>query len=769
MSKKLLFSMLLALVMVFSAWGGVALAQPFADMPDDWSTSSLEKAVENGIFQGIDGKIAADTNLTRAQMAAIISRAFGTKATAALDNYSDVDSNAWYYAPLQRVVAMKAFLGADGKLMPNAAITREEAFTVIARAFHLQAADTTALAGFADAGDIAPWAKTSVAAVVAAGYAQGSDGQLRPKDNITRAEFAVIIDKLVASYINKSIKGTDFSGNVLVNAADISLNNISVKGDLIIGDGAGDSDIYLNNVNITGRLLIRGGGGKSIHITGTSHIGTVVVAKNIDGEIRVVVQDGATVNIVYIEDGQDTVFVEGAIDTLIVDAKADIVVQNAEINNLNITSEQASLDIAKDAAVTNLNIAAAAATVTVEGRVSTITAASSAEKAAIIVADGGKVTTINAKASGTSVSGSGAVGQINVSANDVSVDTVGTKVVVDKNVSGTAVGGENVAGGTTGTSQAAGGVKTTGSSGSSSTPPTPTPPAEDPAPATLFRAGQNIGEYDTIMEALDAAADGDTIKVFGDQDIGFTEMTVMGLPVAEWYLPITKSISLVGIADAAGNKPQLYSSTKSEGNEVYWNYQNFITIVADSVTIEGFEIVSKRDTNKVIEILGKNFTLRNCDISPNPADDAIGWPANAAGRYAGTIYLTQGEGDNRNLGNILFENVYFEGGIITYLDNAFGYGTMSGTLTLTNTTIDASQLFYYPINFGLYYGNIPDPDPEEHPLGVAALTFVVDNFVVVVNDEYTADVIEYVLKPTLPPGSIVQDQTGNVLCVVPED
>ncbi|MFQ9127685.1 MAG: S-layer homology domain-containing protein [Butyricicoccaceae bacterium] len=61
--------------------------------------------------------------LTRAQMAAIINRAFAAKKTADLSGYNDVSADAWYRSDLAAAVAMGTFQGADGQLNPERPIT----------------------------------------------------------------------------------------------------------------------------------------------------------------------------------------------------------------------------------------------------------------------------------------------------------------------------------------------------------------------------------------------------------------------------------------------------------------------------------------------------------------------------------------------------------------------------------------------------------------------------------------------------------------------
>lgn len=136
--KKRLLSLAVVLCMLVSLMPmTVFAASAFSDMPNDYSTAALENAVANGLLKGADGKILPNNNLTRAQMAAVIVRAFGATKEASLTSYKDDNATAWYYSEMSKAVYMKALNGSDGKLMPNDNITREQVFAVIARAMNL--------------------------------------------------------------------------------------------------------------------------------------------------------------------------------------------------------------------------------------------------------------------------------------------------------------------------------------------------------------------------------------------------------------------------------------------------------------------------------------------------------------------------------------------------------------------------------------------------------------------------------------------------------
>jgi hypothetical protein len=53
------------------------------------------------------------------------------------------------------------------------------------------------LSGFTDSGKISPYATTAVATLVKAGIIQGSNSKINPLGNMTRAEMAVVIFRII--------------------------------------------------------------------------------------------------------------------------------------------------------------------------------------------------------------------------------------------------------------------------------------------------------------------------------------------------------------------------------------------------------------------------------------------------------------------------------------------------------------------------------------------------------------------------------------------
>ena len=242
--------------MLLSTNAFAAVPSDFSDFPTDWSAPAMTHAVQNGLLNGSDGKILPKGLLTRAQMATMVNRAFASSAKASLTSFTDMVPGVWHYDEMAKSVRMGAFQGADGKLSPNDPITREQAFAVLARAFGLADGKASSLDKFSDGAQVSSWAKGAVAALVEQGYVTGADGALNPQSYITRAEFAQVMDALVAAYADQDLKDQTVEGNLILRT-NSTLENVTVKGDLILADGV--SAASLKNVTVTGRLVVRGG------------------------------------------------------------------------------------------------------------------------------------------------------------------------------------------------------------------------------------------------------------------------------------------------------------------------------------------------------------------------------------------------------------------------------------------------------------------------------------------------------------------------------
>ena len=267
-----------------------------------WYAEAVSAAVDNGLLYGKSSTILdPNGDMTRAEMAAIINRSFGCYKTADISQYKDVSKSKWYYKDVALAVQMGTYNGRSNSAMaPDAPITRQEAMTVVARALELDydSYSKTDLSAFSDRSEISNWALPYVRAMVSADYIHGRGKVLAPLDNITRAEFAQIFYNIIGTYIvSKGTYDKDIKGSVLIRTDEVTLKDMTVDGDLIIGCGAADGKIVLDNVTVTGRLLVWGGGTKAVYCNAGTNMPAVVVAR-VDDAVKVIYDRDSTLAVI---------------------------------------------------------------------------------------------------------------------------------------------------------------------------------------------------------------------------------------------------------------------------------------------------------------------------------------------------------------------------------------------------------------------------------------------------------------------------------------
>ena len=309
MKHKRILAMLLAvasclsLAVSASAASTARKATDFKDFDRNaWYADAVSAAVDNGLLYGKSSTIIdPNGDMTRAEMAAIINRSFGCYKTADISQYKDVAKSKWYHKDVALAVQMGTYNGRSSSSMaPDSPITRQEAMTVVARALELDydSYSKTDLSTFSDRSEISNWALPYVRAMVGADYIHGRGKVLAPLDNITRAEFAQIFYNIIGTYIvSKGTYDKDIKGSVLIRTDEVTLQNMTVDGDLIIGCGAADGKITLDNVTVKGRLLVWGGGTKAVYCNNATQMPAVVVAR-VDDAVKVIYDRDSTLAVI---------------------------------------------------------------------------------------------------------------------------------------------------------------------------------------------------------------------------------------------------------------------------------------------------------------------------------------------------------------------------------------------------------------------------------------------------------------------------------------
>lgn len=306
MKFKRLTAVALSLVMSLGLIGSAsAAAVKAAEFPDfdsgAWYAEAVSAAVDNGLLIGRDhGLLSPNGILTRAEMAMVIDRAFGAYKTADVSKFNDVSPQSWYYKSIQMAVQMGTYEGTGASTMsPDCPISRQEIMTVLCRALQLDTnryADTD-LSQFPDADKVANWALPYVKAMVGAGYIQGRDTGLVPAANTTRAEFAQMFHNIIKEYVTLSGSYTgNRTGNLLIRTDDVTLHDMTIDGDLIIGCGAADGKVTLSNVTVTGRVVVWGGGTEAVYMNDGTNVDELVVCR-VDGPVKVIFDRDSTLKV----------------------------------------------------------------------------------------------------------------------------------------------------------------------------------------------------------------------------------------------------------------------------------------------------------------------------------------------------------------------------------------------------------------------------------------------------------------------------------------
>lgn len=227
-----------------------------------WSTQYVEKMRQLGIMAGDGTSMAENRAITRAEMMAMLNRAYGFNRSGSIP-FTDVPRGAWYYNDIVTAYNEGIMSGTSAtKASPNGKVTREQALVLIGNAMRLEM-NRGEVTEFTDGRNFSAWSAPYVRSALLAGIISGRpDGSFGPKSHITRGEVACILSSALGTLINTpgdhSLGGV--FGNVTINTAHVTLRDTVIAGDLYLTGGVGLGDVLLDNVRVLGRIVVAGGG-----------------------------------------------------------------------------------------------------------------------------------------------------------------------------------------------------------------------------------------------------------------------------------------------------------------------------------------------------------------------------------------------------------------------------------------------------------------------------------------------------------------------------
>ncbi|OMF87731.1 hypothetical protein BK146_25790 [Paenibacillus sp. FSL R7-0333] len=190
----------------FSVYAAVSKpAAAFTDIANSKSAVAIQTLADKLIIQGTSATtFAPQSNLTRAEFTALLTRALGLRTDAGV-TFSDVKSTDWYAKDVAAASKSGLILGiGNGKFAPTQKVTRQELAVILDRALKLTGTELKAVANpsfttYSDSAKVAPYAKDSLQALTKAGIFASETGiAFNPTAPATRETAAAALYELLS-------------------------------------------------------------------------------------------------------------------------------------------------------------------------------------------------------------------------------------------------------------------------------------------------------------------------------------------------------------------------------------------------------------------------------------------------------------------------------------------------------------------------------------------------------------------------------------------
>ncbi|WP_136605352.1 endo-1,4-beta-xylanase [Paenibacillus dokdonensis] len=187
----------------FSTFAIACVSKTFRDLQNvPWAKQAIDAMAARGIIKGTaESSFSPEASITRADFILLLVRALELKGTVNNEaTFSDVEPTAYYSNELAIAISLGIAAGyEDNTFKPDSNISRQDMMVLTARslaAASKQSEDSLSLDAYPDVASISGYAKGSVAALMKYGVVNGKNGNIAPKDLLTRAEAAVILYRI---------------------------------------------------------------------------------------------------------------------------------------------------------------------------------------------------------------------------------------------------------------------------------------------------------------------------------------------------------------------------------------------------------------------------------------------------------------------------------------------------------------------------------------------------------------------------------------------
>jgi len=244
-----------------------------------WAEAAMRRWTQYGVLSGTSKGVDPNGTVTRAQVAQIFSKLLGLSDASITQIFYDLPGDAWYSTAIRKAVSAGILNGVSEHMVaPDQTVTREQFFTMFARAMGLKPQDTTS----GSPADGSSWATRFINALTDRSYVKGDGKGVNALMDITRAGVMSLLDQAIGTYANvagATVQGSN-NGMVLVTAPDVTVTG-AVQ-DIVVADGAkganGVANVTLKDAIVTGQVSLTTAA--DLHVDGASAVANVVIGKN---------------------------------------------------------------------------------------------------------------------------------------------------------------------------------------------------------------------------------------------------------------------------------------------------------------------------------------------------------------------------------------------------------------------------------------------------------------------------------------------------------
>ncbi|MEG0473331.1 MAG: S-layer homology domain-containing protein, partial [Solibacillus sp.] len=162
----------------------------FNDISTNWAKDMIEDIAARGIITGYpDGSFRPNEPIKREHVAVMFARTFELAAQREAVSFSDVSTSHPYYEAITKLQQAGIIDGSDGAFNPNESLTRAQLAKILVLAFGLTPGGTST---FQDV-PTTHWSHDYIAVLADVGIALGDNGNFKPNEPVTRAQFAAFL------------------------------------------------------------------------------------------------------------------------------------------------------------------------------------------------------------------------------------------------------------------------------------------------------------------------------------------------------------------------------------------------------------------------------------------------------------------------------------------------------------------------------------------------------------------------------------------------